>query len=115
MWKVTSLRSEHKVGKGTNPINGFRPRERDATLHYRYYLNYRNKRLGAKDATPPKQEEASKEENGPDDAIPIKATTSWQVEKKGPIRYSERKHVPRKRYGIDLVTEEKEGPEKEVN
>ena len=68
-----------------------------------------------KEATPSKQEEASKEEKGPDDAIPIKATTSRQVEKKGPLRHSERKHVPPKRYGIDLVTEEKEGPEKEVN
>ena len=68
-----------------------------------------------KEATPPKQEEASKEETGPYDAIPIKATTSWQVEKKGPIRYSEKKLVPPKRCGIDLVTEETEGPEEEVN
>ena len=47
-----------------------------------------------------------KENNAPDEkkkvekeAVPVKATTSWQLEK----RSSERKHVPPKRYGIDLV------------
>ena len=33
------------------------------------------------------------------EAVPVKATSSWQLEK----RSSERKHVPPKRYGIDLV------------
>ena len=47
-----------------------------------------------------------KENNAPDEkkkveeeAFPVRATTSWQIEK----RSSERKHVPPKRYGIDLV------------
>ena len=34
------------------PQRWLSPRERDATLHHRYYLNYRNKRKGAKRGNP---------------------------------------------------------------
>ena len=59
-----------------------------------------------------------KEENGPKPSncpekpvIPVKATLSWQMEKRGPIRTSERRHIPPKRYGYDLITKEQEGQE----
>ena len=36
--------------------------------------------------------------------IPIKATTRWEVEKAGPSRVLDRKRVPTKRYGIDMIS-----------
>ena len=60
-----------------------------------------------------KEEVAPKASNWPEKpAIPVKATASWQTEKKEvPIRTSERRHIPPKRYGIDLITKEQEGQE----
>ena len=69
----------------------------------------------AEEVIPPKQQDSPKVEKGENETIPIKATSSWQVEKKGPIRSSERKHMPPKRYGIDMISKEKEAPEKEAN
>ena len=50
--------------------------------------------------------QCKRDNNAPDETkkvekedVPVKATASWQIEK----RSSERKHVPPKRYGIDLV------------
>ena len=63
---------------------------------------------------PPKQEVAKTAEKEESETIPIKATSSWQMEKKVPTRSSERKHVPPKRYGIDLISREKEVPEEEA-
>ena len=42
------------------------------------------------------------------ETVPVKATTSWQFEK----RSSEKKHVPPKRYGIDLVMKHPNEPQK---
>ena len=42
------------------------------------------------------------------ETVPVKATTSWQIEK----RSSERKLVPPKRYGIDLVMKHPNEPQK---
>ena len=54
-----------------------------------------------------KKENAPKEDNRTkQQAIPLKATVEWQKEKGVPTRTSERKHVPPKRYGIDLITQE---------
>ena len=59
-----------------------------------------------------KEKVAPKASNWPEKlAIPVKATASWQTEKKGPIRTSKRRHIPPKRYGIDLITKEQEGQE----
>ena len=54
-----------------------------------------------KDADVKKENYAPKENNKPEKVtIPIKATTVWQMDR----RVSERKHVPPKRYGIDLIS-----------
>ena len=37
-------------------------------------------------------------------SLPLQATVSLQIEKQGPVRTSERKHMPPKRYQIDLIT-----------
>ena len=61
-----------------------------------------------------KEENAPKESRCPEKpALPAKATVSRQIEKKGPVRTSERKHLTPKRYGIDLITKEQEGQENE--
>ena len=36
--------------------------------------------------------------------LPVRATTSWEVNKKGPTRTLQRKRVPTKRYGTDVIT-----------
>ena len=47
------------------------------------------------------ENDAPKETNKPEKvAIPVKATTSWQIDR----RVSDRKHAPPKRYGIDLIS-----------
>ena len=59
-----------------------------------------------------KEEIGPKPSNCPEKpVIPVKATLSWQIEKRGPIRTSERRHIPPKRYGYDLITKEQEGQE----
>ena len=61
-----------------------------------------------------KEENAPKESSCPEKpALPVKVTVAWQIEKKGPVRTSERKHMPPKRYGIDLITKEQEGQKNE--
>ena len=62
------------------------------------------------------EENAPKENNCPEKpALPVKATVAWQIEKKGPVPTSERKHMPPKRYGIDLITKAREGQKNEEN
>ena len=61
-----------------------------------------------------KDENTPKESSCPEKpALPVKATVSLQIEKKGPVGTSERKHMPPKRYGIDLNTKERGGQENE--
>ena len=62
----------------------------------------------SKDTYYKKESDATKESNKPEKvAIPVKATTSWQIDR----RVSERKHAPPKRYGIDLISKH---PKKQV-
>ena len=59
-----------------------------------------------------KEEIVPKASNCPEKAtIPVKVTAPWQIEKRGPFRTSERRHIPPKQHGIDLITKEQEGQE----
>ena len=57
-----------------------------------------------------KEEKEGTEQNPEKRRIPITATATWEIEKKPqtPTRVIERKRVPTKRYGIDLVQVENE-------
>ena len=58
------------------------------------------------------EDDAPKELNKPKNvAIPVKTTTSWQIDR----RVSERKHVPSKRHGIDLISKYQEEEEKKAS
>ena len=103
------------MGKATNPRDGSRPRERDATLHHRYYPNYRNKRQGAKRGNPAKTGGSVKRRKRPRRCNPDKSHNIVAGGEKGAHTTLGKKICASKRYGIDLVTEEKEEPEKEVN
>ena len=39
--------------------------------------------------------------------VPVRATTSWEVNRKGTTRTLEKRRVPTKRYGIDIITKAK--------
>ena len=48
--------------------------------------------------------EQKNEEAPRNSTMPINATIRWEVEKAGPARVLDRKRVPTKRYGIDMIS-----------